>query len=35
MTVKVNYNHDKLSLRIILHLDQPVVGFLKKRWLQA
>jgi hypothetical protein len=36
MTVRVNDNYGRTALRIILHSDKPVVGFLDMgRWLQA
>jgi hypothetical protein len=37
MTIKVSHNYGKIALlSSCLHLDKPVVGFLKKgRWLQA
>lgn len=35
VTVEDNHNCGKMALRVILHLDQPVVGFLNKKWLLA
>jgi len=31
VTVKVNHNNGKTALRIILHSDKPVVGFLNRK----